>query len=1104
MHTSLEFEKKTWQRIPGTVQDSVEFFRKLEAGESAWGKAKGTVDTSSNQVFAWLWHFMSYERLEEHRAKNGDLLRREILVPGSHSKIMIGMQKFPGGLANRIFSIWWTWIRYEDGTIVLAFADMNEYDAESPAVKAAADLISADAAASKAVRGSTRGFWRIKPLAPNISSVTLVQQGSVGGSIPSWVLDKSVKSTLNVLKRLEDKYQRNGAKVDAEMRAAFPLPLPALSELSREQKRVVNACLELEVEYAGSTAWSNIKALTPFVKMWMKHTPPKKGERSVAVGKATVVVDSPANIAAAWWFAYCSRDRMRISVEEDNPARLVVSEASPHDIVVATVKSLPFPLKKREFVFRQICYAEPDEEIVVVTESVDDDIDYGEIWKTVRGITRNFVRFLPLGNFQCRVEYFQYADAGGEIPVWIVNSKLPEALIVVDELRAEFQRDDEIDAEEREKLAEIVRAVPQVYSQEEESIIERVETKFSTLDEGAFINLESLDHLVTMGCIFVAGDTRGIARASTVLDASMEEASAWEMAKMSRENMKEHAAYGGLERSLQAQNQHKNIYQVVYDLGIPGFLPREAVQAVIWKRKGSDKLEVIADSVEHVDFPTRSEYVRATSTVLYEYEKLNDVGNTPQTRITYTMQADLGGSIPNFAVNKQLVGFLMYLSTMRKRFDRSAVIDRESRKAIVDAIRRHSDAYSEEENEIINAGLDYFTLFEGEKAKTLKMVSPLTSAKIAFKTGDSHAWGWSSTVVRASPEEILAHMWDTLARSKRRKDDLEKTIEETLNGHNQLVYNKKRTPKIICDREFLGRMVWKKVGDGSYVVVSKEEESEKRPRLENVDGTVREKYPSAMKIEGPNEKETKVTYIIHPDAGGALPSWLMNHYIGSNLRKVTEVQEYFQELRTLNEYDEKDGRALGMRLMHPGGSKRRKAREKVSEIVERHAGLKELTKEFPWLAGMLEEIVEMKLHRNISVGTKLDCLSEREARRIGKSLIPALRARKTAEAGVYQWKKQNRSMEELFERYGWMEALVITMGQEVVKTAAWGLAWRVGTGAGLSMLDLASDLSVVVGYLNTKGQEGFGVSLLVMIGACLAIQLLMVWGQNRKKPTVMA
>jgi hypothetical protein len=65
------------------------------------------------------------------------------------------------------------------------------------------------------------------------------------------------------------------------------------------------------------------------------------------------------------------------------------------------------------------------------------------------------------------------------------------------------------------------------------------------------------------------------------------------------------------------------------------------------------------------------------------------------------------------------------------------------------------------------------------------------------------------------------------------------------------------------------------------------------------------------------------------------------------------------------------------------------------------------------------------------VSTKLECLSEKEARRMGKSLLKALRARKTAGAGVLQWKNQNPSMEELFEKYPWMEEMVLTMGEEV-------------------------------------------------------------------------
>ena len=71
----------------------------------------------------------------------------------------------------------------------------------------------------------------------------------------------------------------------------------------------------------------------------------------------------------------------------------------------------------------------------------------------------------------------------------------------------------------------------------------------------------------------------------------------------------------------------------------------------------------------------------------------------------------------------------------------------------------------------------------------------------------------------------------------------------------------------------------------------------------------------------------------------------------------------------------------------------------------------------------------------------------------------------------------------------------MTMGQEVVNKATWGLAWRVGTGAGLSMLDLASDVYVVAGYLNTEGQRGFALSLLGMIGLS-SQRSLAVWAAD--------
>jgi len=83
---------------------------------------------------------------------------------------------------------------------------------------------------------------------------------------------------------MQDKFERKGKVVDAEMRSAFPLP-PPLSELNDEQKLVVESCRYLESEEGGE--WELLPFSSPFVDMWCKHTPAKRGERSIALGKAT-------------------------------------------------------------------------------------------------------------------------------------------------------------------------------------------------------------------------------------------------------------------------------------------------------------------------------------------------------------------------------------------------------------------------------------------------------------------------------------------------------------------------------------------------------------------------------------------------------------------------------------------------------------------------------------------------------------------------------------------------------------------------------------------------------------------------------------------------
>jgi hypothetical protein len=93
------------------------------------------------------------------------------------------------------------------------------------------------------------------------------------------------------------------------------------------------------------------------------------------------------------------------------------------------------------------------------------------------------------------------------------------------------------------------------------------------------------------------------------------------------------------------------------------------------------------------------------------------------------------------------------------------------------------------------------------------MSSSRATAKITFVGGQSHAFGWSSTHVRARPVEVLAFLWDVKKRYARSTDNLERSIDEAPNGHNMLFYVKKKPIKPLDSRSFLARIIWRRERD---------------------------------------------------------------------------------------------------------------------------------------------------------------------------------------------------------------------------------------------------------------------------------------------------
>jgi hypothetical protein len=1112
---SLEYNDVcSWKRIPGTVSGSVEVFLDKLSGGSAWGKAVAVIDASAGIAFSNLWHNMSHERIQDHILKNGaHLLRREIVIPDSHSKIMMVTQKFPGALDNRIFSIVWSWRREADGTFTLAFEDSDkaEHFGDGTAKKQADQILTS---AAKAVKASASGFYRIEPRAPDVCKVTLVMQGIFGGSIPLLIGNMSAKSHLDVVARLQTRYERRGRLVDEEIRDSYQQP-PFLENLTEEQRDVAVRCRILEDHFNDDASLTELVSPSPFVSMWIAHTPAKGWERHVALGKATFIADFPARKVHAWWFHYCSRERLRRSMEEGNPARIVWRENSSHDNVVTTIKKLPFPLHNREFVQRQLCAVDSQSGACYIFAVPDNAVvDYGSNFNVVRGTSSFMVKTVPLDDSQCRVTFLVSTDPKGRIPSTVVNSKIFSTLANSIECREQFQRDEELDEEKRNVMARIIQDRTQVYTSHEIDVVEQLKQKESRFNNYHFEALASPDPLVEMSHTTEL-DGVGIGKAVTEVDASIEDCAAWELSSMTRESTRIHHERKGLDRSWTEINEHSNIYRLVVDLHIPGFQPREWVLRQIWKWEDEDSkqvLEVYADNVDLPDiYPINPKYVRAKASPYLRYEKLEPVGGVPRTRVTYFQGIDLGGAIPVWLMNKGAAGQLMKLHAIRMRFDRSLDIDFATRARIVEKIMGHNDAYSADEDRAVAGGMARFGIFASNNVRVNKVdaVSPLCQNEISHIQGDRLGWGRSKVTVRACLEDILAYHWDFMARHLANPHTIEKELVEEVNAHNIVVHAVKVLPEPFSDRDLVMRWMWKKLDENTFIFVIEPVSHAKYPENKRV----RARFPAVIKLRRAGVDKTRVDYLLQLDIGGndhgRVISAMIELYLKQNLRRTYDLHSYFQAIRGLEQWDADDGKSVGeiMVVKTKEESHHKKGETKVGArmrlLFKKQRGLRSIDAKHEFFQAMMVRVLENKLRPAGDVGTKLCSVSLKEGRKIGAGLATSLASNLTAETAVDEWISKYPALKELDREEIWFRPMVNIVAKRLLAGVSWGLKFRVYSAAALSVLDLGSDVNVILLYLSKHETKEYGLSLLSMLSACMLLQMCIVFAQNRTRPARM-
>ena len=1099
--------------------------------ETFWGKCAGDIDEPVDDVFAWMWMGCSYERMKLHREKHGDLLRQSDASEVSRNQIFQTEQKLAPGFANRWYEVESTWVKLQDnGSIVQAFR---------PTVKGDTGLFTPGS-----LGAFHTGMYHFEQVAPRITRFTLVQKTICVG-IAQWFLKMLVKTAFSVVLRVQDKFRRVDSVIDKEIRNVLAA---RIRDSEPSEQDVFESCGFIKKNFDQGAQKNLVKALPPASPhvAYYCGTLESKGQtgasaRRAACGKAVGVIDTSADDAAAWTFEFCSRARVRTHNEfnADMP-RFISRRTGSDSFVSGLLVRLPFPFWPREFVVGVSWSKRENGAISVFINSVDEDVDYGMStgW-TVRASTTAVSDIVPNnGPNSCTITFHQQVDSRGFIPVAVVNSKVTYSLSIVDDMREVFQRDEEIDVESRRALFATLKAhedVGNALSQDEKVVFDVIVASVQTDTAALKQTVEGVsDHLIEIYRLPHPKVSDPVARTKTMLlrptsfahhrqrspvyalevtvDADIIECVAWNLLKCSRRRMQSFFDCDGgatrREKLLSCRRRETTDVFLMHHPALGASIEKRFISESLWERKDDGSSYVVVEQQKGGDGASTRRRTKEKAKLLKR--------NLKKFATTFVSAQALQGSIPQTKImmkfmpedshlhlhqEEQALAAARILSEMRRYFDKSAEIDRGRRGTFGVIMKANKEAYDDDETKMLAEGTAMFEIFQTLPSKFILLSTPITTGKIAFKRGDPNAWGWSSGIVRADASEITSYLWDPLRRAGRRHDDLEKRIVEERNEHHRLVYNWKKTAKVIGDRDFLARAIWKKTDTENFVVVVFPAESPKCPPRH---GVIRAKYPSVTRISSTEKNMCLVETLIHPDWGGAMSPVLTNLYSNRNLSRVTEVQQYFAGLRRLEVYDEKDGVAVGENFMlrikeeRDTMSAERKHQTRVATVVNNHAGLKEFVAKYSWFPSLVEAMLSNWLRDPRKVQSKVDNLSKKEATKIGHSLSAILRVRKVPQVGVDVWVREYPALVELAKRERFFVPMAVIIGQRKIDKALWGMAWKVGFGATLGVLDVATDIFAIANF-TMQGNHRYASAVIASVSVSMATQAFCIYVMKKKR-----
>jgi hypothetical protein len=208
---------------------------------------------------------------------------------------------------------------------------------------------------------------------------------------------------------------------------------------------------------------------------------------------------------------------------------------------------------------------------------------------------------------------------------------------------------------------------------------------------------------------------------------------------------------------------------------------------------------------------------------------------------------------------------------------------------------------------------------------------------------------------------------------------------------------------------------------------------------------------------------------------------------------------YFDNLLESTEAGEQDGRRFGEQLLervkkrNSGVSKV----EVVRDFIAANRTLRDITEQHGFMRTLLYAVVMNTFKRRVT--NKGEVKSEEEARgwEIGSAMTATMLTTLTAAHAVDEWAHSFTEVQEVMNEQPWLRPMLEEIVMYLFMKSKLGLKARVTVGAATSMVDLLTDVYVTYMFLSDRKYGYFKASLASLV-VSIGIQILIVWGQNKK------